>query len=96
VFWVYRVEAGGQREITVTHMKKSGASIDAAPSYYTRVPQPRFDDPTKAKAVFRADQPMSCDAALGFWLDPSRPPRRVGLASVVKKPAARVGFSPDF
>jgi hypothetical protein len=85
IFWMCRVDGGGKREITVMHRGKSVANIDATVSYFTNTPQPRLDDPTRAKAAFRADEPMKCNAALSFWLHPSRPPRLVRVTAEVNK-----------
>lgn len=84
IFWVYRMEPGGVREISVTHAIKSSAAIDARVSYTTS-PQPRINDPHKAYEKFRADEPMKCNGALGYWLDPTKPPRAIDLKVDVER-----------
>jgi len=75
LIWIYRMAPGSTREVSATHNDDVDTKVDATISYYTTEPLPRMDDVTQASGTIHADEKMTCNGGIGFWLDPNAPPR---------------------
>lgn len=66
MFWIYHLEPGEQREITVTHKATSVATLDSTVSYFSTTPPPRRGDPLKSTGTFHFDEKLDCNGDVTF------------------------------
>jgi hypothetical protein len=76
VFWIYRMAPGETRELSVTHRIASMVNADAVVATFSKIAISRMDDVAQFTQNFRVTEPMMCNGAYSYGLDPNTPPRK--------------------
>lgn len=73
MFWIYRIEPGGAREIVISHNLNSPVTIDSTVVYFSRQPVPRAGDRIHSTGTFHFDEPLVCNGDITFEAKPPLP-----------------------